>query len=273
MRVLILGASGFIGSHLARYAASMGHEIIALSRSGRVEGFYGNSGVWELGNRITLPGDRRVDCAIHLAHDFDGQRGADHTIEATIRAVTELRDAGTGRQLYFSSYSAGPHAASIYGRAKFTLEKSLDGFDDVVIVRPGLVIGNGGLFGRLERLIRLLPLIPLPGGGEGLVPTIGIERLCELTLDLASGHLESGEFNLFEPRLTNLRELVLSAATRLGKKPILVPFPSNAALVALTVLESLRLPLPVNVDNLRGFIANQQAGHRSSLPAHGKDKI
>ena len=265
MRLLILGASGFIGSHLVRGAAMLGHEVIALCRAGLVDGFAGRCITWELGRRAILPAGEPVDCAVHLAHDFSGEAGARLTIDGTERCVRELREAGVRRQLYFSSYSAGPHASSIYGRTKYSLEQSLTASGDVTIIRPGLVVGGGGLYGRIEKIARLLPLIPLPDGGEGLVPVIGIDRLCRETIRLAGESTGTAAFNLFEPRLRTLREVVLESARQNGRSPVILPIPSKAAVGVLTLLEFLRIPLPVKTDNLKGFVANQQAGHTSGL--------
>ena len=49
MRILIFGASGFIGAHLTRYAASRGYEVVTLCRSGSVAGFNGKCLKWTFG--------------------------------------------------------------------------------------------------------------------------------------------------------------------------------------------------------------------------------
>lgn len=265
MRILILGASGFIGTHLVCELGSSGHEVIARCRSGLVAGFTGNCRAWELGNSIEIPPDVPIDCAIHLAHDFGGVAGAKLTIEGTMRSVMELRRCGVVRQIFFSSYSARPNAPSVYGRTKYLLEQSLGDNQDVTIIRPGLVIGGGGIYGRIEKAAGILPIIPLPDGGRGLVPVIDIDRLCSETIRLATARTISNVYNLFEPRLLSLRELTIGAAQKKGRRPIILPLPSPGVLLILTALEKLRIPLPVKADNLRGFIGNQQAGHVSDL--------
>lgn len=265
MRLLILGAAGFIGSHLARHAEAAGHEVVAMCRSGKVARFDGPTFRWMLGQQVTSNALEGVDCAIHLAHDFGGEVGARLTREATLACVTDLRARGIPRQIFFSSYSAGPHAHSTYGRTKLAIEQGLEGCADVVIVRPGLVLGDGGLYGRIQKWARRVPLIPLPNGGHGQVPVISIERLCRETLNLACMALPPREANLFEPRLCTLRQLVLDAAEGGGKHPWVLPVPSLLVIVGLRFAELLHLPLPVNADNLRGFLSNQQAQHFSTI--------
>jgi nucleoside-diphosphate-sugar epimerase len=267
MKVLIFGAAGFIGSHLARQAAAAGHEVVCFCRSGRVPGFDGPCHPWSLGVFPAAAAVQGADCAMHLAHDFAGEPGAERTLTGTLAVLEALRRAGVRRQLLFSSYSAGPQATSIYGRVKSALEQRVMGMEDVLIVRPGLVKGDGGIHGRISRFVRLSPWVPLPDGGQGRVPVIEIGKLCDLTLALASSVTPAREHNLFEPALVTLRQIVQEAARAVGRHSVWVlPVPSSLVLLGLRLASVLRLPLPVNADNLSGFLANQDASHQSSLP-------
>jgi uncharacterized protein YbjT (DUF2867 family) len=198
-----------------------------------------------------------VDCAIHLAHDFDGEDGAQRTIDSTLTVVAKLRGAGVRRQLFFSSYSAGEHAVSLYGKTKLAMERAFASQEDIVIARPGLVIGEGGLYGRIREWAQRLPLIPLPDGGLGKVPVIGIRDLCERTLHLVTMTTPPKEENLFEPDLKSLREIVLKAAEEVGRRPRILPVSSGLLIRVLAIAGRLGVSLPVNADNLLGFLANQ----------------
>jgi hypothetical protein len=89
--------------------------------------------------------------------------------------------------------------------------------------------------------------------------------LCKETLTLASASAPGREANLFERELKSLRQLVLEAAQEAGRRPWIVPVPSSWLIAALRTAEFIRLPLPVNADNLAGFIANQDARHVSTM--------
>ena len=134
-----------------------------------------------------------------------------------------------------------------------------------VIVRPGLVLGEGGLYGRILKWARILPLIPLPDGGRGKVPVIEIEKLCDLTLKLSFEPTISLEANLFEQELRSLRELVLDAAVEVNRRPWILPIPAAWLISLLTLAARLCIPMPVNADNLAGFMANQSAKHLSTI--------
>jgi len=128
-------------------------------------------------------------------------------------------------------------------------------------VRPGLVMGSGGIYGRIQKWARILPAVPLPSGGKGRVPVIAIQVLCHHTLALATDESPSAELNCFEPELRSLRQLVLDAAAEAGRRPWIIPVPAVALRYALMGAAALNVPLPVNADNLAGFLANQEAQH------------
>ena len=271
MRLLIIGAAGFIGGHLTRKAAAAGYDVVALSRAGSVAGFSGPHFIWELGQPLPPMALDGVSCAIYLAHDFGGEKGAALTVQQTLACVEQLRRHGVGRQLFFSSYSAGAYAISLYGRTKFEIERAVTGLADLVIVRPGLVLGDGGIYGRIRKWAQKFPLVPLPDGGRLEVPVISIHRLCDETLALASAPAPPREANLFEQRLVTLRELVDRAASEVGRHPLIVPVPSMLLLWGLRAMAALRIPSPVNADNLVGLLASQNAGHLSILPSGGTE--
>src|SRR5690606_11614113 len=124
-----------------------------------------------------------------------------------------------------SSYSAGSHATSIYGRTKWKIEKALATAGDVTVVRPGLVLGDGGIYGRISKVAGKFPVLPLPDGGRGRVPVITIERLCAEVASMVVGNDGAGEANLFEPKTSSLRELVLTVAKARGKRPLILYLP------------------------------------------------
>ena len=73
------------------------------------------------------------------------------------------------------------------------------------------------------------------------------------------------ELNLFEREPRTLRDIVLDAAAEAGRKPWIVPVSASLIAFGLRLASALKVPLPINADNLEGFIANQAASHESAL--------
>ncbi len=264
MLILLTGATGFVGHHLMDELVARGHKIRVLAREIRVLPPTIQSVTWALGDKLMPECLRDVDAIIHLAHDFSGVDGTQRTIEGTRHLFQQAHGAGVQRQILVSSYSAGPHAKSSYGRSKYILEQVFHE-NNGLIVRPGLVLGNGGIFGRIRKVSQHWSVIPLPDGGCGLVPVIAIELLVKRLADLVAAANPPFENNLFEPELVSLRTLVWRAASEVGRRPWILPVPAKLVMTGLWLAESLHLKLPVNCDNLSGFLANQSAGHTSSL--------
>ena len=263
-RILVTGASGFIGSHLCQKLFREGHQIIAMNRSGSPIDGATETVSWQLGEPV--PGELPAcDVAIHLAHDFSGEVGAQRSISGTKALVAFLYAHGTGRQLFVTSYSAGTHARSLYGKSKGILEEALRKDKRTIIVRPGLVLGEGGIYGKIAKVARKSPVVPLPDGGRGLVTVITIDRLCDEMARLCMATDPPQDANLFEPQMVTLRQLVQKVASDAGRRPLFVPVPISLALPIFRMVEALGLPLPVSSESLVGFVQNQSAAHVSTL--------
>jgi nucleoside-diphosphate-sugar epimerase len=204
-RALITGATGFIGSNLAKFLIRKGWKVYGASRNDA-----GNHHVTSLGAipvRLKL-GERcidgsfqdlpEVDVVYHLAGKLSGSR----------RELFEVNANGThrlaqmyARQLkspifvYTSSVAASgpsngweprleshaPKPVSDYGASKLAGENSLRSFADqmaISIVRPGIVFGDGDReFQNLLYVISKFRINPVIGWGD--TPVAFIE-VCDL---------------------------------------------------------------------------------------------
>lgn len=271
MRVLITGVSSFIGSNLGAYLHEKGCTVCGTVRSERYEYFRPSwlhkslqMDLHDVAGKHDSSIFEGVTTVIHLAHDF-----RENTVEMNIRATEWLAEhaakSGVSRQIFFSSYSARPDAVSEYGIIKYRLEQYFLGRGHSII-RPGLVIGNGGMFLTFFQSIKRFPVIPLPDGGKGEVPIISIRQLCEVTHKIISLPTLSGsEFNLFYPDMTTMKTLVDAIKSVAGSRAVILPLPSVMLLWAVYAGKALGITLPFNVDSLRSFRKNQQRIHCSNI--------
>jgi NADH dehydrogenase len=171
----------------------------------------------------------------------------------TRRVLDRARKAGVHRFLFLSSQSAHEDAESYYGRSKLALEKLLEPDRDLIF-RSGLVLGKSGsgLFHRMCDMIRRSRVVPLFGGGRQPIQTIHVEDLC-LAVEAALRKELTGLFTIAAPRALEMRELLREIAVRLGRRPLLVPFPLGPTLLVLRALERMRIPFPVSSENLLGL--------------------
>ncbi|MBC7928514.1 MAG: NAD(P)-dependent oxidoreductase [Bryobacteraceae bacterium] len=260
MRILITAGSGFLGSHLTAAFRERGHEVSGTSRqpgSGQIRFVLGE----DLDPGIALG----YEAIIHTAHDFDS---AERTVSGTRRLFEVARSSGRPQQWYVGSYSARPDASSEYGQVKYAMERIfLDAGGSVI--RPGLLIGNGGMFGRNLRFLMTAPAIPLLNGGRDKVPVLSINDAIRcIILLVENGH--QGAWNLFHPHLPEMREIVDVVLAESGRRrPIVVPVPLPLALVAARFGARMRISLPFREDNIRSLQANQVRVHDSDMERLG----
>ena len=160
MRLLVTGATGYIGERLCRRARADGHEVIAATRhrpqDARIEWVPFDFAAY---NELRLPA--QVDVVIHLAAVTRHDAVDPETEIAAARHLIAAALQGGATFIFVSSQVARADAPTLYGRTKWQIERiALDAGGWAV--RPGQVYGGPerGLFGVLVDAVRKLPAIP-----------------------------------------------------------------------------------------------------------------
>ncbi len=248
LRVAITGAGGFLGGALARRLLADGAEVHALSR--RPVSLPGAH--WQAydlaGGTPDLP---QVDAVVHAAFDMGGAgpEREQRNFSATRNLLAAARDQGKFF-VFISSMSAHDGALSSYGRAKRAIERTLDPAVDA-IVRPGVIVGPGGVYARMLLSLQRAPLVPVFYGGSQPVQPVGLEELVEALVRIVTRRA-TGEFNLGTPDPMSIRELYSRMLAANGLSRILVPLPGGLVLPVLRGAESIGLRLPLTAENLLG---------------------
>lgn len=200
MRILLTGASGFIGSHIAGALIEAGHEVLAAVR--RPDDFLirfpSARAIRADFSRDTMPEawidrlegvDAVINCTGALQTRFGKRIEAVHLLAP--RALFEAcRRCGAKRIIHVSAVSADAEAGTPYARTKVAAEEALRSTDlDWVILRPSLVYAAGSYGGTslLRGLAALPGFVPVVGAGEQPFRPIhavdlatGVIRLLEL---------------------------------------------------------------------------------------------
>jgi nucleoside-diphosphate-sugar epimerase len=267
--VLISGVNGFIGGHLAAHFARLGWTVIGAGRRQASPACCTDFYVRPFGSSWNEIFDKHaIDAVIHCAHDSSPQH-----VEATERGTTqwieETRNAGVARQIFLSSISARADSCSVYGQVKHRLEGQIRARGGLVL-RPGLVIGPGGLFARIVRLVENLPLMPMIAGGRNRVYFTGIDALCRIVTRCLDAGPATGAWNVQQPEPTTTRALVRMIGAELGIRRLLVPIPYAVCLAAARVLPSRLLARTgISYENVVGLKQNDVPDLPSNYAALG----
>jgi len=268
MKILITGISGFIGRYVGEYLVGHGHSVYGTSRRPEDEKIRS----WWVKDvylfRLGEPFDQGMlagkDAVIHLAHDFRAGR-REENVAGTLSIARAAEACGIKQQVFVSSYSARSDAVSEYGQTKFAIEMAIREVNGIV-VRPGLVIGPGGIFGRIVDLVRSMPILPLIGGGRGEVPVIGIQDLARaMSAIIGSRDRKKEEFNLFYREMVSLKDLLEKVKCATSRRTIMLPVPATLVMLILYAAKKMMLQLPVSEDNVKGFMINQKRVYDSNL--------
>ncbi len=255
--VVVFGGGGFLGRRLVDRLTAEGMTVrVAVRHPDPARSELRSMGL----ERVTVvPADVRDQASVAAAI-----AGADAVVNAvsayiekggvTFEAVhlrgaenvaREAAAAGVARLVLVSGIGADPNSSSPYIRARGRGELIVrPAFPGATIVRPGAMFGRGdALFGTLAALARLLPALPLIGGGSTRLQPIFVEDVAEAISSILSDPGTVGRtYELAGPKVYTLHELVNMTLQLMGKRRLLVPIPFAVAEVQARLFELLPNP-------------------------------
>jgi NADH dehydrogenase len=166
-------------------------------------------------------------------------------VQGAKTVAREAVAAGVARLVLVSGIGADADSGSPYIRARGRGEQVVrQEFAGATIVRPGAMIGPGdALFGTLADLARLLPVLPLIGGGHTLLQPVFVEDVAEAVASILVDPRTVGlTYELAGPRVYTLRELVSVTLQLMSKRRLLIPVPFAVAEIQARLFELLPNP-------------------------------
>ena len=127
------------------------------------------------------------------------------------------------------------------GAANYVVQQTFPG---ATIVRPGAMFGPGdALFGTLAELARLLPILPLIGGGRTRLQPVFVEDVAEAVASILTDPGTVGRtYELAGPGVYTLRELVRMTLRLMSRRRLLIPVPFAVAEIQARLFELLPNP-------------------------------
>lgn len=186
MRILLVGASGFIGGHLLRALLLAGHQVLATSRSGRGPELPGVE--WQPLDLLALDTfvwPQSVDLLINASGLLSSDAAALHELQDQAASALLRGAAARGmRLLQISALGAGEQDDVPFLSSKAAADRcALQLGVPALVLRPSLVLGEGGASSVWLQRLSPWPLIPLLGNRAQLQP-LHVDDLCAAVLAL-----------------------------------------------------------------------------------------
>lgn len=163
--ILVTGASGFVGSHLARALVEDGHRVRAMTRHPDEYDGAGDPIAGDVGDPASLAAPLAgVHTAYYLVHSLDSADFEDKDSAAARAFGQAAADAGVRRIVYLGGLGEDGDSLSPHLRSRREVETLLgEAGVPVTTLRAAVVIGHGGISWELTRqLVDHLPVMVAP---------------------------------------------------------------------------------------------------------------
>jgi NADH dehydrogenase len=250
--VTVFGGSGFVGRHVVRALAKRGYRVrVAVRRpdlAGHLQplGVVGQIHAVQANLRYPQSVARAVegsDAVINLVGILQeqGRQTFDSVQAEGARAVaTATAAAGRATLVHMSAIGADAASASQYARTKGSAEAAVcEAVPGAVVMRASIIFGpEDGFFNRFAALARMLPVLPLVGGGATRFQPVYVGDVAEAIARAVDGQVAGGKiYELGGPEVKSFAELIAYVCEVTGRKRLLAPLPWPLASLQAGVLE------------------------------------
>ena len=241
MKILLTGATGYIGQRLLPLLAAAGHDVICLVRDPRRFSLPENMGedlqahvsvargdLLKPKSLAALPTD--IDAAYYLVHSMSGaSRNFFQLEQQSAHNFTQYLDTTTARQVIYLSGIANDHGLSVHLRSRAAVETVLAEATKakLTVLRASIIIGSGSAsFEIIRDLVEKLPVMVTPRWLNSRCQPIGIRDIMfYLTEVLDNPTCFDQAFDVGGPDVLTYRQMLLGLAAERGYKRWIVTVP------------------------------------------------
>ncbi|HEV7691350.1 MAG TPA: complex I NDUFA9 subunit family protein [Hyphomonadaceae bacterium] len=237
--VTVFGGAGFLGRHLTRTLCRQGWRVRVATRRPHLAGdarLAGDVGQVQLiqanvRNRASIRrAIERSDAVVNLVsilyergnQTFNGTQSLGGANVAQVAA-----ELGIKTYVYMSAIGASLESHSSYARTKSEAEAAtLEAIPTATILRPSIMFGpEDGFFAGFARIARLLPIMPVIGGGSKFQPIYAGDVASAVAAALAKPEARGQTYELGGPRTYTMTELLKYITREIDRPRMMLPIP------------------------------------------------
>lgn len=235
MRVLVLGATGYIGSRLVPHLLEHGHDVVAASSSPpRPDRFGWDDRVRAIQCDVTDPAAVvqavvDVDAVVYLVHSLDRSDFSERDRVAAETVAAAVADSDVRRLVYLSGLVPQVPEAELSAHIASRLEVErilLGATDGAVALRAGVVVGAGSTSFEIIRQIATLFLVqPVPTWMHSSVQPVAASDVLRAISDGLADDGPRGAVDLGGPDVVAYPDLMRVVGGGAGLSRLRVPAP------------------------------------------------
>ena len=273
MRVVVAGASGFVGRRLCPALEEAGHEVRAMTRRPERYSGAGKAVHGDVHDPPTLAAALEgCDAAYYLVHSLDAPDFLQKDADAARSFAAAAAEAGLQRIVYLGGLGDDADDLSAHLRSRREVERLLaSGGVPVTTLRAGIIVGHGGISWEMTRqLVEHLPAMITPRWVRTRTQPIAVADVIRYLVGVLEAPVEgSRAFDIGGTEVLEYVEMMRRVAAIEGRTMIVVPVPlltpqlSSRWLALVTdvdvttgraLVDSMANEVVVRDDSIRGLV-------------------
>jgi uncharacterized protein YbjT (DUF2867 family) len=229
MKVLVAGASGFVGRRLCPELVNAGHEVRAMTRHPDSYDGAGTPVQADVNDADSLAtAAQGCEAAYYLVHSLDSADFAKSDAAGATAFSAAAADAGLQRIVYLGGLGDDDDVLSEHLKSRREVESLLGaGGVPVTTLRAGIIVGHGGISWEMTRqLVERLPAMITPRWVSTKTQPIAVDDVIRYLVGvLELTEADGRTFDIGGPDVMAYIEMMRRVARIEGRRRFIIPVP------------------------------------------------